>query len=228
MRRRYRAGIVFGQRSLRKVNNKTLKVCGHLLGTISSTTTKTSCTPPLQFLLNTKKTARWQPNIIESFCRAIYNVSDDGNHMSRWHKDRLEAWVLVGLSSLVAQGNQNLLQTFKSCLEALRSRVSQGTLPSQDTLYTWSMPNLHAHVDKEQLLSARRLAGRFEIQAQGHTLAFTDSGLLARVAVDAKVGDQIWIIRDAPVPVVLRPVPQSPNSHCLGRHMWTVSCSERH
>jgi hypothetical protein len=39
----YKAGIVFGQRSLRKVNNKTLQVCGHFLGTISSTTFDASC-----------------------------------------------------------------------------------------------------------------------------------------------------------------------------------------
>jgi hypothetical protein len=216
MEPKYRAGIVSGQRSLREVNNKTLKVCGHLLGTITSTTAESSCMGQLQFLLSTKKTARWQPNIIESFCRAIFYGFDDGMHMTTQHKDKLKAWLLVGLSNLVAQGDQKLLQTFKSCLEALRSRVSKGTLPSQDTVYTWSMPNLHAHADQVQLLYARRLAGEFELNAQGKFLAFTDSGLLARITYKAQVNDQIWIIRDVPAPVILRPVLGSPRFTLVG------------
>jgi hypothetical protein len=136
--------------------------------------------------------------------------------MTTQHKDKLKAWLLVGLSNLVAQGDQKCLQTFKSCLEALRSRVSQGMLPSQDAVYTWSMPNLHAHADKVQLLYACRLAGEFKIEAQGKPLAFTDSGLLARITYKAQVNDQIWIIRDALAPVILRPVRGSPQFTLAG------------
>ena len=92
-----------------------------------------------------------------------------------------------------------------------------GTLPSQDTLYTWSMPNLHAHADQVQLLKARRLAGEFEIGAEW-PCPWPSQIVACSLAlqIKAKVGDQIWIIRDAPAPIILRPVPGSHDSPWLG------------
>ena len=165
MNSKYSAGIVLGQRSLREVNDRTLKVCGHLLGTISSTAHNISCIRQLQFLLTTKKTSRRQPNIIESFCRSIFRGCDDNKHMTTRHRDNWTAWLLVNLNIIASQGDQISVQVFKSYLEALRSRVSNGTLPSPKTIDTWSMPDLNRHADNAKMLRARHLAGEFNSQA---------------------------------------------------------------
>lgn len=47
-------------------------------------------------------------------------------------------------------------------------------------------------------------------------MAFTDSGLLAHIRFETLVGDQIWVIRDAPAPVILRRVPRSPRFTLIG------------
>jgi hypothetical protein len=120
--------------------------------------------------------------------------------------NEFKAFLLVELSTLaVANGKVTSLQSLLDDLESIR-HGSDGMIPTQRTIDTWTMPDLRAHADKVKMLKAERLAGVFKASQRFREFSTTRTGLLVTHLVKANIGDQIWVIRDARVPIILRPI----------------------
>ena len=211
------AGINPGEEVLRQRVGLRLMLSGHMLDVVS-TPHKVTRTVREDILSLNNGYARsvMQPNILASYYRTATKSDKTGNirSLSEYDKSIFRSYLLERLRRTVNKVPHDQLQEMISSLEKLRDAGYDLELPSRQDIVSWSTPDLFERLGRAYTMEIRRRADGFRRYIS--FLHFAASGLLVGTHVECQADDQVWIIRGAQAPIVLRPVPNSTDFTLVG------------
>jgi Heterokaryon incompatibility protein (HET) len=209
--------------SVREIKEGHLTLAGHMLDTISTiwhNTTSIDHTwhvADIMGLCSATERPQLQPDPIASYYNIISRCdSPTCQHPTEHEAALFRAHVISTIEECAKRRDHDQISMLKFMLEALRRTASSQCVPSTQEIETWSDPALLKKVDVVDLHRMQRLANDFRELVTFCGIASTKGNLLVGMNVQCEVGDQLWIIRDAQTPIILRPVPNSTNFTLVG------------